>query len=93
MRYYGWTASNSRMTRDRIRRLVWLWLESRCGRTAWTYWLGSGVAPPPEQRKPQPPRCSHCGEELQLIGVIDAVGRTVYRRTLPAHVTDYLDSG
>ena len=33
VRYYGWMASNSRTTRDRVKWLVWLFL-------GWTYWLG-----------------------------------------------------
>ena len=42
VRYYGWMASNSRTTRDRVKWLVWLFL-------GWTYWLGSGVAPQPDR--------------------------------------------
>ena len=84
--YYGWCASNSRTTRDMVRWLVWLFL-------GWTYWLGSGIAPQPEQRTPQAPRCSHCGGDLELKEVIDDRGRVLYRRPLPDHATDYLDSG
>jgi hypothetical protein len=86
VRYYGWCASNSRTTRDLVRWLVWLW-------HGWTYWLGSGIAPQPERRTPQPPRCSECGGELELRGVIDGCGRVLYRRPLPDHTTAYLDSG
>jgi hypothetical protein len=86
VRYYGWCASNSRITRERIRWLVWLY-------RGWTYWLGSGIAPRPEPRTPQPPRCSKCGGDLQLIGVIAANGRTLFRRLLPNHAPEYLDSG
>ena len=42
-------------------------------------------------------RCK-CGGDLQLIGVIDRNGRTLFRRSLsadslPNHITEYLDSG
>ena len=84
--YYGWCAANSRTTRDMVRWLVWLFL-------GWTYWLGSGIAPQPERRTPQAPRCSHCGGDLELKGVIDNKGRVLGRRSLPEHATDYLDSG
>ena len=84
--YYGWCASNSRTTRDTVRWLVWLFL-------GWTYWLASGIAPQPERRTPQAPRCSHCGGDLELLGVIDNNGRVLYRRPLPNHTTKYLDTG
>lgn len=84
--YYGWCASNSRTTRETVRWLVCLFL-------GWTYWLGSGIAPQPERRAPQAPRCSHCGGDLELWGVIDNNGRVLYRRPLPNHTTAYLDTG
>jgi len=86
VRYYGWCGSNSRMTLDRVRWLIWLW-------RGWTYWLGSGIAGQPETRQARPPRCSHCGGDLELICVIDAEGRMRYVGTLVNHATEYLDSG
>jgi len=85
VRHYGWMASNSRTTLDRIKWLVWLYL-------GWTYWLGSGVARKPERRKPQRPKCSHCGSELRMIGMTNAEGRIICR-VLPDHATKFLDSG
>jgi len=82
VRHYGWMASNSRTTLDRIK---WLYL-------GWTYWLGSGVAPQPERRKPQRPKCSHCVSELRMIGMTNAEGRIICR-VLPDHATKFLDSG
>ena len=44
VRHYGWMASNSRTTLDRVKWLVWLF-------RGWTYWLGSGGAPQPERHQ------------------------------------------
>ena len=85
VRHYGWMASNSRTTLDRIKWLVWLFL-------GWTYWLGSGVAPQPESRQSQRPKCSHCDGELRMIGMTNAEGRIIYR-ALPDHAIKFLDSG
>jgi hypothetical protein len=57
-----------------------------------TYWLGSGVAPQPERRKPQRPKCKYCGGELRMIGMTNAEGHMIFR-VLPDHATQYLDSG
>ena len=54
VRYYGWMASNSRTTLDRLKWLVWLYL-------GWTFWLGSGVARQSERHEPKRPTCEHCG--------------------------------
>ena len=91
VRYYGWMASNSRTTRDRVKWLVWLFL-------GWTFWLGSGVAPQPERYEPKRPPCPHCGGQLHLIAITDGSGRVlvsrdVLRPTLASHATNYLDSG
>jgi len=85
VRHYGWMASNSRTTIDRVKWLVWLYL-------GWTFWLGSGVAPQPERRQPQRPRCEHCGGELRMIAMTNAEGHIICR-VLPDHATSYLDSG
>ena len=91
VRYYGWMASNSRTTRDRVKWLVWLYL-------GWTYWLGSGVVPQPERYEPKRPPCPHCGGQLHLIAITDGSGRVLVSRdvprpTLASHATNYLDSG
>jgi len=85
VRHYGWMASNSRTTLDRIKWLVWLFL-------GWTYWLGSGVAPQPESRQPQRPKCPHCDGELRMIGMTDAEGHIICR-VLADYATKFLDSG
>jgi len=86
VRYYGWWAANSRTTLDRVKWLVWLW-------RGWTWWLGSGVAPPREQFTPAVPRCADCGGDLTLVRVIDHHGRILHTGTLLEHTTSYLDSG
>ena len=91
VRYYGWMASNSRMTRDRVKWLAWLFL-------GWTYWLASGVAPQPDRYVSKRPPCEHCGGMLHLITITDGSGRILVSRPLPSpaladHVTKYLDSG
>ena len=86
IRYYGWCASNSRNSLDRVRWLVWLWL-------GWTYWLRSTAVLQPEPDSPRRPRCKHCGSELQLTQVIDADGRVLMSRPLNNHAVAYLDSG
>ena len=85
VRHYGWMASNSRTTLERIKWLVWLFL-------GWTYWLGSGVAPQPESRKPQRPKCKDCGDALRMIAMTNTEGHIICR-VLPDHATKYQDSG
>ena len=85
VRHYGWMASNSRTTLDRIKWLVWLFL-------GWTYWLGSGVAPQPKSRKPQRPKCKDCGDALRMIAMTNTEGHIICR-VLPDHATKYQDSG
>ena len=77
VRYFGWMAAHSRMTLDRIRWLVWLYL-------GWTYWLGSGLAPPPEP-PPSRIRCAHCGAPLQLLAILEARGFALYQRPPPPY--------
>lgn len=86
VRHYGWCASNSRNTLDRVRWLVWLWL-------GWTYWLRSRVSQEQTHPAPPAPRCKHCGGELRLRIITDADGRILLNRTLPNHRLTYLDSG
>ena len=90
VRHYGWMASNSRTTLERVKWLVWLY-------RGWTYWLGSGVAPQPERHQNRI-RCKDCGGQLHLIALTDGSGRVLVNRSLPQpalanHVTSYLDSG
>ena len=89
--YYGWMASNSRMTRDRVKWLAWLFL-------GWTYWLASGVAPQPDRYVSKRPPCERCGGILHFVAITDSSGRVLVSRPLPSaaladHVTKYLDSG
>jgi len=84
VRHYGWMASNSRTTIDRVKWLVWLYL-------GWTYWLGSGIAPQPDRHQSRI-RCKDCGGELRVIGMTNAEGRIICR-VLPDHATKFLDSG
>ena len=42
IRHYGWMSSNSKVSLDEVKWLVWLFL-------GWTFWLASGHAP---QRDP-----------------------------------------
>jgi len=84
LRHYGWMASNSRTTLDRVKWLVWLYL-------GWTYWLASGVAPQPERHQNRI-RCKDCGGELCVIAMTYAGGRVICRM-LPDHATSFLDSG
>ncbi len=91
VRYYGWMASNSRTTRDRVKWLVWLYL-------GWTFWLGSGVAPQPDRFVSKRPPCEHCSGQLHLIAITDGNGRVLVSRDVPrpalaSHATNYLDSG
>ena len=91
VRYYGWMASNSRTTRDRVRWLVWLFL-------GWTYWLASGIAPQPDRYQSKRPPCQHCGGVLHFVAITDSSGRVLVSRPRPSlalvnHVTNFLDSG
>ncbi|MCA9122653.1 MAG: transposase [Planctomycetales bacterium] len=52
IRYYGWMSSNSKVSLDEVKWLVWLYL-------GWTYWLASGYAPQPEP--PSATACALCG--------------------------------
>jgi hypothetical protein len=74
-------SANSRISRDLIRWLVWLFL-------GWTYWLGSSHAPTPEKRALPAARCPRCGGALVLLAMtLPGFG------VLPLHARPYLDSG
>ena len=85
VRHYGWMASNSRTTLDRVKWLVWLF-------RGWTFWLASGVAPQPERHQNRI-RCKDCGGPLSVIMMIDGSGRILMKRPLPNHALTYADSG
>jgi len=85
VRHYGWMASNSRTTFDRVRWLVWL-------HRGWTYWLGSGVAPQPARHENRI-RCKDCGGPLSVTMITRADGRILMRRLRPDHALTYADSG
>jgi hypothetical protein len=95
VRYQGWLASNSKH-RELVKWLVWLCL-------GWTFWLGSGVAGPPQQARKKTVCCAECGEPMRITRVThgDAtsmVERSMQtakqrRKTLRQHKFPYLDSG
>lgn len=82
IRHYGWMSSNSKVSLDEVKWLVWLSL-------GWTFWLGSGHAPQ-ENRLTTPLLCSACGGEMKVVGV-------TYDPINPIHLNDralaYFDSG
>lgn len=81
VRHYGWQGSHSKTRLDTVKWLVWLFL-------GWTYWLGSGHAPPDESSVTRSQRCHRCGEPVIV------VYRTLANsNTLLEHVLAYLDSG
>ena len=81
VRHYGWMSSNCRISRDLVRWLVWLFL-------GWTYWLGSGHAPQPQDYHPPVTQCARCGNEM----ILSAITIPNYG-ALPLHSVPYLDSG
>jgi hypothetical protein len=81
IRHYGWLSPNHRLALAEVRWLVWLFL-------GWTYWLGSGYAPPEKLREPPRVRCAECGGNMRLIAVVYAPCRTLVQ-----HALAYLDSG
>ena len=85
VRHYGWMASNSRTTLDRVKWLVWLY-------RGWTYWLASGVATPPERHQSRI-RCKDCGGPLTVTMMVAANGCVLWTRPLPNHALAYCDSG
>lgn len=86
VRHYGWCASHSRTTIDRVRWLIWLW-------RGWTFCLSTRKVPPSGNQQPPAPRCSNCGGDLLLVRVVDRDGRTLHAAPLHEHPTSYLDSG
>ena len=75
--------------------LVWL-------HRGWTFWLGSGVVPPPKRHETRL-RCKDCGGALSVIMILNVDGRVLMKRRnvarvsdaglLPAHAQPFLDSG
>jgi len=90
LRYYGWMSSNSKITLESVKWLVWLFL-------GWTYWLGSGHAPPPVRRPASPVRCAECGGAMRMVSItFDALPASCLAGgpgALPEHAIKYLDSG
>lgn len=73
VRHFGWMSSNSRIKRDLVRWLVWLFL-------GWTYWLGSGHAPQPAKRQPPATPCPRCGAAMILTkALIPGLGMLILR--------------
>ena len=73
--------ANSRMARDKVRWLVWLYL-------GWTYWLASGHVVPDKPAPPQPVRCAHCGSPMRITMIVIVTSHGLWTHCVP-----YLDSG
>ncbi len=70
----GFMSPNNKLQWEDVRWLIWRSL-------GWTYWLASGrFQPPPPQ--PKPPKCDHCGGELELIGMTHPDHRLVWSKSL-----------
>lgn len=81
VRRYGWQGAHSKTKLDTVKWIVWLFL-------GWTYWLGSGHAPPNESTDQHAPRRQCCGVPVMV------VLRTLRSSTtLLEHVLNYLDTG
>ena len=80
IRHYGWMSSNSRVSLEEVKWLVWVCL-------GWTYWLASGHVPqdPPPSRAVV--RCAACGQSMRVVGVTNS------SEVLSNHALAYLDSG
>ena len=83
IRHYGWMSSNSKVSLEEVKWLVWLFL-------GWTFWLGSGYAPQPKPLT-KPLRCAECGGELRVVEVTYESLRSL--GILPEHSLTYLDTG
>lgn len=84
IRHFGTMSSNSRVSRDELKWLVWLSL-------GWTFWLASGYAPQPKPLT-SPLRCADCGGEMKVIAVTcDAIVPTALSSSGSALA--YYDSG
>lgn len=81
IRHYGWMSSNSRVSIDEVKWLIWLFL-------GWTFWLASGHAPQEEPLPKPTVRCAECGGEMRVVAItFDPIG------VLSEHGLSYLDSG
>ena len=81
IRHYGWMSSNSKVSLDEVKWLVWLFL-------GWTFWLASGHAPQQKSvTKPQL-RCAECGGEMRVVDITFEP-----TNVLSEHALAYLDSG
>ncbi len=83
IRHYGWMSSNSKVSLEEIRLLVWTML-------GWTFWLGSGYAPQ-AKRLTVPLRCTACGGTMRVVQV--TYESLLSRGILPDHSLSYFDSG
>jgi hypothetical protein len=81
IRHYGWMSSNSKVSLDEVKWLVWLFL-------GWTYWLASGHAPQREPLTKPQVRCAECGGVMRVVDItFEPTG------LLTEHALAYLDSG
>jgi hypothetical protein len=81
VRHYGWMSSNSKVSLDEVKWLVWLFL-------GWTFWLASGHAPQEPLSEPRVVRCAECGGTMRIVEITFEPGGV-----LSEHALAYLDSG
>ena len=81
IRHYGWMSSNSKVSLDEVKWLVWLYL-------GWTYWLASSRVPQNTPRQPSTLRCALCGGRMKVVHVTSEP-----TEVLSEHALAYLDSG
>ena len=87
VRYYGWMSPSSKFALAEVKWLLWLAL-------GWTYWLGSGHAPPPESvAPPAAVRCAECGTVMRIVSITFEESAGPLAAALPQHAIAYLDSG
>ena len=81
IRHYGWMSSNSKVSLDEVKWLVWLFL-------GWTFWLASGHAPQHKPISKPQVRCAECDGEMRVVDItFEPSG------VLSEHALAYLDSG
>jgi hypothetical protein len=81
IRYYGWMSSNSKVSLDEVKWMVWMFL-------GWTFWLASGHVPQKPPRQPSELRCALCGGRMRVVHVTFEA-----TEVLSEHALAYLDSG
>ena len=75
IRYYGFLSPNCKLQLAQARWMAWMW-------RGWTYWLGNATIGLRQQIIRKPPKCSCCGNTLQLEGVTNSDGRWLFYRVV-----------